>query len=109
MKKFERKHFTDRQAQVIELVLMGKETIEIADRLKVSKRTIEAHIATMMAKFCMPNRVALCFYYLLTHDEISSGLIDSFIREHPYSFTFLNHDHINHISGYNGCVKRTED
>lgn len=86
---------------------MGKESIEIADKLNVSKRTIDAHIARMLARFNMPNRAALGFYYLLTHDEISASLIDDFIKEHQYSF--IGHNQINCISSYNGFVKKSED
>lgn len=108
MRKATKRYFTERESQIVEMILLGNNTPGIAEQLHVSKRTIESHVNQMLANFCLPNRTALCFYYLLTHDEISPGLIDDFIKENPTPFYFLKKNQINNVLGYNESIKSAE-
>ncbi len=49
---------TARQAEVLELVAEGLTNAEIADRLFVSPRTVENHVAAILMKLDAPNRQA---------------------------------------------------
>ena len=50
---------SDRELQVIELVAAGLTNQEIADRLEISKRTVDNHISNILTKTRTTNRVAL--------------------------------------------------
>lgn len=50
---------SDRELQVIELVAAGLTNQEIADRLEISKRTVDNHISNILNKTKTSNRVAL--------------------------------------------------
>jgi DNA-binding NarL/FixJ family response regulator len=43
-------HLTRREVEVLTLVALGMVTSEIAGRLHVSKRTVEAHLAAMLRR-----------------------------------------------------------
>ena len=50
---------SDRELQVIELVAAGLTNQDIADRLEISKRTVDNHISNILNKTNTNNRVAL--------------------------------------------------
>lgn len=50
---------SDRELQVIELVAAGLTNQEIANRLEISKRTVDNHISNILNKTKTSNRVAL--------------------------------------------------
>lgn len=50
---------SDREIQIIELVVAGLTNQEIALQLEISKRTVDNHISNILTKTATPNRVAL--------------------------------------------------
>jgi DNA-binding NarL/FixJ family response regulator len=50
---------SDRELQVIELVAAGLTNQEIAEKLAISKRTVDNHISNILTKTATDNRVAL--------------------------------------------------
>lgn len=63
----QRNILTKREKQVIELILEGKFNKEIADELKISNSTVEAHRSRIMRKFQAKNAVELIKkYYCIT-------------------------------------------
>lgn len=50
---------SDRELQIVELVAAGLTNQEIADRLEISKRTVDNHISNILTKTGTDNRVAL--------------------------------------------------
>jgi DNA-binding NarL/FixJ family response regulator len=50
---------SDRELQVIELVAAGLTNQEIAEKLEISKRTVDNHISNILTKTETENRVAL--------------------------------------------------
>ena len=50
---------SDRELQVIELVAAGLTNQEIAEKLAISKRTVDNHISNTLTKTATDNRVAL--------------------------------------------------
>lgn len=50
---------SDRELQVIELVAAGLTNQEIAEKLEISKRTVDNHISNILTKTATDNRVAL--------------------------------------------------
>ncbi|HIK27094.1 MAG: LuxR C-terminal-related transcriptional regulator [Oscillatoriaceae bacterium SKW80] len=48
-----------RELQVVELVAAGLTNQEIAERLEISKRTVDNHISNILTKTATHNRVAL--------------------------------------------------
>lgn len=50
---------SDREIQIIELVVAGLTNQEIAQQLEISKRTVDNHISNILTKTATPNRVAL--------------------------------------------------
>ncbi len=53
---------TPREQTVASLVEQGKETIEIADELYISPKTVRVHVANIMKKFSCDNRADLLIY-----------------------------------------------
>jgi DNA-binding NarL/FixJ family response regulator len=49
---------TDREAEVLELLVQGLDTAEIADRLFVAPVTVRTHIASILKKLGVPDREA---------------------------------------------------
>jgi DNA-binding NarL/FixJ family response regulator len=47
---------TDRQVDVLRLVADGLTNVQIADRLVVSVRTVDSHVAAILAKLGVPTR-----------------------------------------------------
>jgi DNA-binding NarL/FixJ family response regulator len=50
---------SDREIQVIELVATGLTNHDIAEKLEISKRTVDNHISNILTKTHTDNRVAL--------------------------------------------------
>ncbi|MFB8787623.1 MAG: LuxR C-terminal-related transcriptional regulator [Potamolinea sp.] len=50
---------SDREVQIIELVASGLTNQEIAQKLEISKRTVDNHISNILTKTVTDNRVAL--------------------------------------------------
>ncbi|VXD15243.1 Transcriptional Regulator, LuxR family (modular protein) [Planktothrix serta PCC 8927] len=50
---------SERELQVVELVASGLTNQEIADKLEISKRTVDNHISNILTKTATDNRVAL--------------------------------------------------
>lgn len=57
--RFEPEHLTPREAEVLRLVGERFSNTEIAERLTISKRTVESHIAALMRKLSMHDRSGL--------------------------------------------------
>lgn len=55
----ERFHLTEREAEVLALVLRGRENKEIAATLGVGEQSIKDHVSALLQKFAVPNRAAL--------------------------------------------------
>ncbi|WP_017304304.1 helix-turn-helix domain-containing protein [Spirulina subsalsa] len=50
---------SDRELQIVELVASGLTNYEIAQKLEISKRTVDNHISNILTKTTTDNRVAL--------------------------------------------------
>ena len=50
---------SDRELQIVELVAAGLTNQEIAEKLEISKRTVDNHISNILTKTETGNRVAL--------------------------------------------------
>ncbi|MDJ1183032.1 helix-turn-helix domain-containing protein [Roseofilum casamattae] len=50
---------SDREVQVVELVAMGLANQDIAQKLEISKRTVDNHISNILKKTHTDNRVEL--------------------------------------------------
>ncbi|NES80807.1 MAG: helix-turn-helix transcriptional regulator [Moorea sp. SIO2B7] len=50
---------SDRELQIIELVATGLTNSDIAEKLEISKRTVDNHISNILTKTATENRVAL--------------------------------------------------
>jgi DNA-binding NarL/FixJ family response regulator len=50
---------SDRELQIIDLVAAGLTNQEIAEKLEISKRTVDNHISNILTKTATDNRVAL--------------------------------------------------
>ncbi len=74
---------TQREAEVLELILQGLSTGEIAERIFLSSQGVKAHLTTLFRKFNVKNRSQLILSVL---DEISpvesiTGLIRESLRD----------------------------
>jgi len=52
-------HLTDRERQVLELILLACSNREIASHLKIEERTVKAHVGRLMRKTGADNRIEL--------------------------------------------------
>lgn len=50
---------SDRELQIVELVAAGLTNQEVAEKLEISKRTVDNHISNILTKTATGNRVAL--------------------------------------------------
>lgn len=50
---------SDRELQIVELVTVGLTNQEIAEKLEISKRTVDNHISNILTKTATSNRVEL--------------------------------------------------
>jgi DNA-binding NarL/FixJ family response regulator len=63
--------FTDREKQVLELLVAGRSNKEIGSVLGIEERTVKAHVAKLMRKVGVQNRIALSVH-AITHSLVSS-------------------------------------
>jgi len=63
--------FTDREKQVLELLVVGRSNKEIGSVLGIEERTVKAHVAKLMRKVGVQNRIALSVH-AITHSLVSS-------------------------------------
>lgn len=64
--------FTDREKEVLELLVAGRSNKEIGASLGIEERTVKAHVAKLMRKVGVQNRIALSVH-AITHSLVSSG------------------------------------
>jgi DNA-binding NarL/FixJ family response regulator len=62
--------FTPREREVLEMLVDGRPNREIAEPLGIEVRTVKAHMATLMRKVGVRNRIALSSY-ALSHSLVS--------------------------------------
>jgi len=64
-----RASFTDREKQVLELLVAGRSNKEIGSPLGIQERTVKAHVAKLLRKVGVQNRIALSVH-ALTHSLV---------------------------------------
>jgi DNA-binding NarL/FixJ family response regulator len=64
-----RASFTDREKEVLELLVAGRSNKEIGSPLGIGERTVKAHVAKLMRKVGVQNRIALSVH-ALTHSLV---------------------------------------
>jgi len=62
--------FTDREKEVLELLVAGRSNKEIGTALNIEERTVKAHVAKLMRKVGVQNRIALSVH-AITHSLVS--------------------------------------
>ncbi len=63
--------FTDREKEVLELLVAGRSNKEIGAALSIEERTVKAHVAKLMRKVGVQNRIALSVH-AITHSLVSN-------------------------------------
>ncbi len=63
--------FTDREKEVLELLVAGRSNKEIGASLGIEERTVKAHVAKLMRKVGVQNRIALSVH-AITHSLVTS-------------------------------------
>jgi DNA-binding NarL/FixJ family response regulator len=61
--------FTDRETQVLQMLVDGRSNKEISVPLGIAERTVKAHVAKLMRKVGVENRVALTVH-AITHSLV---------------------------------------
>ena len=56
---------TDREAEVLRMIALGYSNKEIAHRMNISVKTVEAHKANAMKKMSMNSRIDIVRYAIL--------------------------------------------
>src|SRR5256885_13142931 len=64
--------FTDREKEVLEMLVVGRSNKEIGAALGIEERTVKAHVAKLMRKVGGQNRIALSVH-AITHSMVSSA------------------------------------
>jgi DNA-binding NarL/FixJ family response regulator len=64
--------FTDREKQVLEMLVIGRSNKEIGSALGIEERTVKAHVAKLMRKVGVQNRIALSVH-AITHSLVSAN------------------------------------
>ena len=62
--------FTDREKEVLELLVAGRSNKEIGAALGIEERTVKAHVAKLMRKVGVQNRIALSVH-AITHSLVA--------------------------------------
>jgi DNA-binding NarL/FixJ family response regulator len=65
-------NFTDREKEVLELLVAGRSNREIGQALTIEERTVKAHVAKLMRKVGVQNRIALSVH-AITHSLVGDG------------------------------------
>ncbi len=63
--------FTDREKEVLELLVAGRSNKEIGSALGIEERTVKAHVAKLMRKVGVQNRIALSVH-AITHSMVNA-------------------------------------
>src|SRR6266568_3561684 len=63
--------FIDREKQVLEMLVAGRSNKEIGAALGIEERTVKAHVAKLMRKVGVQNRIALSVH-AITHSLVSA-------------------------------------
>lgn len=63
--------FTDREKEVLELLVVGRSNKEIGAVLGIEERTVKAHVAKLMRKVGVQNRIALSVH-AITHSLVTA-------------------------------------
>jgi DNA-binding NarL/FixJ family response regulator len=63
--------FTDREKEVLEMLVAGRSNKEIGSPLGIEERTVKAHIAKLMHKVGVQNRIALSVH-AITHSLVAA-------------------------------------
>jgi len=63
--------FTDREKEVLELLVVGRSNKEIGSVLGIEERTVKAHVAKLMRKVGVQNRIALSVH-AITHNLVTA-------------------------------------
>ena len=63
--------FTDREKEVLELLVAGRSNKEIGTALGIEERTVKAHVAKLMRKVGVQNRIALSVH-AITHSMVTA-------------------------------------
>ena len=64
--------FTDREKEVLELLVVGRSNKEIGAALGIEERTVKAHVAKLMRKVGVQNRIALSVH-AVTHSLVTAN------------------------------------
>ena len=64
--------FTEREKEVLELLVAGRSNREIGQALQIEERTVKAHVAKLMRKVGVQNRIALSVH-AITHSLVTSA------------------------------------
>ena len=62
---------SEREREVLKLLVAGRSNKEIGDELGIEVRTVKAHVSQLMRKVGVPNRIALSVH-AITHSLLSS-------------------------------------
>lgn len=63
--------FTDREKEVLEMLVAGRANKEIGAALGIEERTVKAHVAKLMRKVGVQNRIALSVH-AITHSMVTN-------------------------------------
>jgi len=63
--------FTDREKEVLEMLVAGRSNKEIGTALGIEERTVKAHVAKLMRKVGVQNRIALSVH-AITHSLVTA-------------------------------------
>ena len=64
--------FTDREKELLELLVVGRSNKEIGSALGIEERTVKAHVAKLMRKVGVQNRIALSVH-AITHSLVTAN------------------------------------
>ena len=64
--------FTEREREVLYLLVSGRSNREIGEALSIEERTVKMHVAKLMRKTGVTNRIALSVH-ALTHSLVGVG------------------------------------
>jgi DNA-binding NarL/FixJ family response regulator len=78
---------SERELQIVELVAAGLTNQEIAEKLEISKRTVDNHISNILTKTSTGNRVALVRWALqwgkVCIDDVNCCTLPVFVADLP--------------------------